>query len=376
MKLLYILNVANRVNNFSHTSMIAAKELGYEFHIAGNWGYKSHNELAADEQKYGIHIHQIDFERNPLSLKNYKAYKQLNKLFDKWDFDAVHCNTPIGGLLGRIVAKKNKVTPVLYQAHGFHFYKGAPILNWLIYYPIERILARLTDSIITINKEDYEFAKQFKLRNGGKVYYVPGVGIDTEKYLKITVDKNEKRKELGVPQNAELLLSVGDINVNKNHELIIKAMAALKNPDLHYCIAGKGNRQEYLEKLAEENELSANVHFLGYRKDVGELLAVSDVFCLPSLREGLPVSLMEAMATGLPCVASRVRGNTDLLDEGDGGFLCDCNDVNGFAEKISLLANDAELRQKMAQNNLDNVAQYDVKSISEKMKNIYTEVLK
>ena len=155
MKILYILNIAKKVNNFSYTSMIAAKECGLQFHIAGNWSYSDASERENDEKKYGIRIHQIDFVRNPYSLKNRKAYKQLLSLCKQESFDVIHCNTPIGGFLGRIVGNKCNVHKIIYQVHGFHFYKGAPIINWILYYPIEKWLARKTDIIITINKEDF-----------------------------------------------------------------------------------------------------------------------------------------------------------------------------------------------------------------------------
>ena len=133
MKMLYILNVAKRVNNFSYTSMLAAQECGYDFHIAGNWSYKTKDELLEDEKKYGIHIHQIDFVRKPYSLKNRTAYRQLLTLCLKEQFDVIHCNTPIGGLLGRIVGHKCGIKTIIYQAHGFHFFKGASVINLLIY---------------------------------------------------------------------------------------------------------------------------------------------------------------------------------------------------------------------------------------------------
>ena len=159
-KLLYILNVATRVNNFSYTSMVAAQVLETEFHIAGNWSYGSDEERVADEKRCGIKIHQIDFIRTPYHPGNIKAYVQLKKLIQKEKYDGIHCNTPIGGVLGRIVGKKCKIEKMIYQAHGFHFYKGAPKKNWLLYYPVEKWLARYTDALITINQEDYEFAKR------------------------------------------------------------------------------------------------------------------------------------------------------------------------------------------------------------------------
>ena len=223
MKMLYILNTTNRVNNFSYSSMIAAQQLGVEFHIAGNWtGYSDNKEKEADEEKYGIRIHQIDFIRTPYDLRNIKAYKQLVQLMKREKFDVIHCNTPTGGVLGRLAGKKCKVRKIIYQAHGFHFYKGAPKKNWLIYYPIEKWLAKYTDALITINNEDYGLAKsKFQLRHNGKVYYVPGVRIDLSQYDLPDGIREKKRAELGLKETDIVLISSGELNENKNNQIII-----------------------------------------------------------------------------------------------------------------------------------------------------------
>ncbi len=375
MKLLYILNIAKRVNDFSHTSMLAAKELGYEFHIAGNWSYASDEERIADEQKYGIKIHQIDFVRAPYHPGNQKAYKQLKELVLKEKYDAIHCNTPIGGVLGRIVGKKCKVGKVIYQAHGFHFYKGAPALNWMIYYPIEKWLARHTDAIITINKEDFEFAKEnLKLRGNGKTYYVPGVGIDLAKYSGIHISREKKRMELGIPNDAVVLISAGDLNSNKNNKIIISAMSELNKDEIYYILCGTGETKEDLKKQADAAGLSEKVIFLGYRNDINELYKAADCFVMPSLREGLSRAIMEAMASGLPCIVSRIRGNVDILDNEQGGYLVLPNDVHGFVDSIRSIADNYKTRKEMSEYNLDKIKSLDYSVISEKTKHVYIDV--
>ena len=372
MKILYILNVANRVNNFCMTSLIAAKKLNIEYHIAGNWGYENDSELKQDEKKHDIRIHQVDFNRSPFSLKNRKAYQQLKEIVSRENFDAIHCNTPIGGLLGRLVGKKYKVKNTTYQAHGFHFYKGAPKKNWLLYYPVEKWLARYTDAIITINKEDYELAKtKLKLRKNGKVYYVPGVGIDTAQYTLPAKVREEKRTELGIPHEAFLLISVGELNKNKNNSVIISAMEKLQNKNIHYILCGVGEKQAELQDQADKAGLHNNVHFLGYRNDVKELYQAADCFVMPSFREGLSRSIMEAMASGLPCVVSKIRGNTDLIDGTDGGYLCETTDVSAYAEKLNLLANDKALREKMGRNNLITIKKFSTETVTEEIRKIY-----
>ena len=354
--------------------MLAAQELGMEFHIAGNWSYLSEAEKLADEERYGIKIHQIDFIRAPYHPKNKKAHNQLKDLVKREKYDAIHCNTPIGGVLGRIVGKQCKVKKVIYQVHGFHFYKGAPRKNWLLYYPIERWLSRHTDALITINHEDYELAKsKFKLRNGGNIYYVPGVGIDTAQYAFDSETREKKRAELNIPEDAFVLVSVGELNTNKNNRVIISAMEKLNKSNLHYVLCGVGDQELNLKNQAAKSGLQDNVHFLGYRTDVKEIYAMADCFVMPSFREGLSRSIMEAMASGLPCVVSKIRGNVDLVKDGEGGFLCDASDADAFADAINKLS-DNDICSSMALYNKERIEDFGIEAVVQSVKDIYQEV--
>lgn len=322
---------------------------------------------------HGIKMNEIPFVRSPYNLKNLHAYKTLCNLIKEKNFDTIFCHEPVGGAMGRIAGHKYNCK-VIYTAHGFHFYKGAPLLNWLLYYPVEKWLARYTDALITINREDYELAKRkMKLRNGGKVYYVPGVGVDLEKFSKTTIDKKTKRSELGIPDDAVLLLSVGELNHNKNHETVIRAIADM---NVYYIIAGQGELHQHLEDLIDSLNLRDRVKLLGFRGDVKELYEAADIFVFPSFREGLSVSVMEAMASGLPCVASKIRGNTDLLENTGGGFLCDPHNASEFADKIELLAANVQLREKMGRTNLMTIQKFSTETVIQEMQNIYaTELL-
>lgn len=370
-KMLYILNIANRVNNFSYTSMKAAQELGFDYHIAGNWKYANDQERIEDEKKYGIHIYQIDFVRTPYHPGNIKAYKQLKEIVEKEKFDVIHCNTPIGGVVGRLLGKTCKVPTVIYQAHGFHFYKGAPALNWLIYYPIEKWLAHKTDALITINQEDYQRAQAFKLRGNGKVYYVPGVGIDIEKYKPRDEVRNQKRAELGVSEDDIVVISAGDLIERKNYSASIKAIAGTVNETVHYFICGEGPQREQLEKLSAESGADKRIHFLGYRTDMKELLQASDIFLFTTLQEGLPRSMMEAMASGLPCIASNIRGNTDLLIDGKNGFLVAPDDIETISRRIDQLSNDSELRRAMSLANIQRMHEFDTDAATDALHEVY-----
>lgn len=377
IKLLYILNVADRVNNFSYTSMLAAQKLGIEFHIAGNWSYASDREKKADEERYGIKIHQIDFVRAPYHPGNIKAYKQLKALAEKEQYDIIHCNTPIGGVLGRIIGKQLNVQKVIYQAHGFHFYKGAPKVNWIIYYPIEKLLAKYTDALITINKEDFEFAKaKMRLRGNGKVYYIPGVGIDTDFYTVNGEINKELRKELGLSDNDFAVISVGRLEPNKNTETLIKAMSVLKNENVKLIVCGDGEQRGYLEKLSERLGTEKSVTFLGTVSNLQEIYRAVDALASSSYREGLSRTVMEAMASGLPCVISKIRGNTDLIENGKGGFLCEPTDFKAYSEAITVLLQDASLRESMKNENLKRIKEFNIPTVVGETEKIYSEAVK
>lgn len=369
-KILFISNISNRITNFSIPSIVAAQSLGYEFHMAANYlGFKD------DESKYNVTIHHIDINRNPLSIQNIKACKQLMALIRKEEFDVIHCNTPIGGVLGRVCGKKAKVPKIIYTAHGFHFYKGAPLVNRTLFKWAEMWMAHYTDAIITMNKEDYKAAKRFRIRNKGKVYFIPGVGVNTKLYQVDFVDKNELKNSLGLKKEDIVLIAMGDIIQRKNYASSIKAIAKVKNKKLHFLICGKGPEQENLQNLAKELNISDQIHFLGFRTDIKELLNIADIFLFTTYQEGLPRSMMEAMSAGLPCIASNVRGNIDLIENGKGGFLRNPDDIDGFAQAINLLAEDIDLREKMKVSNMHTIKKFDVENVKNEMKKIYKKEL-
>lgn len=373
--LLYITNIAGKrmSHGFAGSAIEAAKSLELSFYAVADRAQATPDDIKADEEKYGIHLLHIPLCRSPFSFQNIKAYNQLCDIIRENKIDYIHCNTPVGGLLGRLAGKKCGVKKIIYQAHGFHFYKGAPKKNWLLYYPIEKWLAHYTDALITINQEDYEAAKKFKLRNGGKVYYVPGVGIDLSKYQNVNNDSGRAklRAELGLDENATVCISMGDLIPRKNYGVAISAIGRLqeKYHNLHYIICGKGQELEILKALAKGCGVETKVHFLGFRSDIKDLLKAADVFLFTSLQEGLPRSTMEAMASGLPIACSRIRGNTDLINEGKGGVLFDPKNVDEIATALDkLLSSDMEA---MSRYNLDRIHDFSLDTASAKIAEVY-----
>ena len=375
-KILFISNISNRITTFVKASIAAAHSLDLDFYQAANWNDAEPMQIDKDEKEYNIKIKNVPISRNPLSKANLIAYKELVGFIKKENIDYIHCNTPTGGILGRLAGKKCKVKKVIYQAHGFHFYKGAPKKNWLAYYPVEKWLAHHTDALITINSEDFELAKtKLKLRRNGKVYYVPGVGIDTTQYALSAKAREEKRIELKLAENDVALISMGDLIERKNYDTAIRAIAEANNPALQYFICGKGPEEENLKALAECLGVSEQIHFLGFRSDIKELLAAVDIFLFTTKQEGLPRSMMEAMASGLPCVASKIRGNTDLLEGTDGGYLCETIDVSAYAEALNHLANDKILREAMGRNNLITIQKFSIETVNEEIRKVYESEL-
>ncbi|MDK0799568.1 glycosyltransferase family 4 protein [Clostridium perfringens] len=369
-KALIITNLTRRLKAGHFTMINPLIELGYEVHWAANF-----KEYDDELDKAPIKLINIDFERNPYNLKNIKAFLQLNNILKEGNYDLVHCNSPIGGALGRLCSSRNNVKNIIYTAHGFHFFKGAPLINNIIYKNIERYLAKKTDLLITINNEDYESSKNFKLRNGkGKKIIINGMGIDTQFYKNVNVNRNKKRKSLGINIDDIVCISTGDLIKRKNYEVAIKAIAKCECSNIKFLICGDGILKESLMKLCLDLGVQDKVIFLGFRNDIDELLKISDIFLFSTKQEGLARSLMEAMASGISVIASDIRGNNDLIIDGKNGFLVEYNDYNGFAHKIDLLANDVELRNKFINFNLNLINKYDFKSVEKDMKVIYKEI--
>lgn len=366
-RVLMLASVASMIDQFNMPNIALLQRLGYDVDVACNFieGNTCSDERIADLkrrlQNMNVRCYQIDFARNVKHMRqNMKALRQVEKLMKQGQYAFCHCHSPIGGVVARIAAHRTK-TKVIYTAHGFHFYKGAPIRNWLIYYPIEKVLSKWTDVLITINHEDYERAKKrFCAKN---IYYLPGIGIDLEKFHVGSVEtKEKKRQELGLHTNDIFLLSVGELSDRKNHVVVIEAMKHLvqNHPQLKYFICGQGEKQQELQQLIHNYHLEDHVKLLGFRTDVVELCQAADVFVFPSKQEGLPVALMEAMACGAPVVCSRIRGNTELVDDGVNGYLVGIYKSEEYVQSIEKIMQwkNTEQTFKIEQYNCTRIQQF------------------
>ena len=337
-KMLMAATVPSMIGCFNMNNIHLLQDMGYEVHVACNfkdtsiWTRERTKAFIDELKSIGVRKHQVDFSRSPKDIKSIrKSFAQIQSLLKSHYYAFVHCHTPMAGLICRISCYRNHVK-VIYTAHGFHFYNGAPLVNWLVYYPIEKGLSYITDTLITINKEDYKLAKN-KLHAKHTVY-IPGVGVDIEKYADVKIDRGQKRAELDIGIEDIMLLSVGELNKNKNHRTVVEALSQVQQHDtkqIHYCIAGIGELQDDLQEMA--SRLGVNLHLLGFRNDIPELLKAADVFLLPSFREGLNVSLIEAIASGLPCIVSNIRGNRDAI-RGIRSIMVDPESVEDWSEAI------------------------------------------
>lgn len=334
------------------------------------------------DTKPGLHldipgnVYNIPFSRSPFGLENIKAYCMLKKIINTGEYDVIHCNTPVGGILTRIAANKRRKegkTRVIYEAHGFHFFAGGPRWNWFLWYPLEKWFSRFTSVLITINKMDYSLAcRKFHTK---KIIHIPGVGLNLSQFENAE-KKLDLRSEFHLPVDSRIVFSVGELNRNKNHQAIIRAIACLNDPMVHYFIVGNGPLEDELKYLAQKLGVESNIHFLGYRRDVPSLLKNADVYALPSLREGLGMSSIEAMSSGLPIVTSNRHGINDYSENGVTGFKYDPMNYKGFAEGIRSILSDDQLRQKMSNHNIEVSRQFTVEKSMERLCEIYREILK
>jgi glycosyltransferase involved in cell wall biosynthesis len=356
------------------------KSMNCEVHIISNIVFGSSmseekiNNHIKSLQNEGIIIHHIPFTRRSI-IQNIKALQKYRTILAKEKYDVIHCHTETGGILTRLAKPKklNAITQIIYTPHGFEFYRGAPFKNWLIYYPIERWIVSNFDVMISINKEDFSLAKKMNVKHNK---YIPGVGININRFSHAKVNKLNKRNEFKIGHDTTVLVSVGELYPWKNHESVIYALEKLKYKDIVYLVCGIGKLENYLHKLTVKLNVEDRVIFAGYRTDIPEILKIADIFVFPSLHEGLPLSIMEAMASGLPCIVSNVRGNIDLIEDGKGGRIVEPRDIEGYVDAIDFLISTPNLREKMGVYNRKDSCKYSVEEVNNLMACIYKDALK
>lgn len=367
-KILYVTTIATTINAFliPHIEMLIKK--GYKVDCACFIDKDIDKKLI----ELGVEIYNIPFNRNPLDMKNLKAYKQLLKIQFENEYDIIHVHTPVASVYGRLLKIKFPKLKTIYTAHGFHFYKGAPKKKWFIFYNIEKLMSKFTDVLITMNNEDYEVAaNKFKSK---KVFNVNGVGVDMDKYMCREDIDLEMRKSLGLQEDDVVITVIAELSHRKNQWQLIYSVEKLKNKykNIKVLLVGEGNKYDSIESYIKEKKLEDNIKLLGFRSDINKILGATDIVGLFSYHEGLPRNLMEAMVAKKPIICTNIRGNNDLVKDKENGLLVDINDTKATIEAIEKLYKSKNLRQQMGQRGFNIIKQnYSLEKVLNQMEVLY-----
>lgn len=340
-KILLVATVQSHICQFHKPLVKMLHDHGCEVHVAARDNLAEKNGLKLD---FVDQIYNIPFERSPLNKRNISAYRQLQEIINQGQYDVVHTNTPVGGVLGRLAARNVRETgcKVFYTAHGFHFFKGGSKKNWVLYYPLEKFMCRYTDTLITITEEDHQLASQkFNVNTA----HIHGIGANTQKYyVRSKEECADIRRKLGYSENDKIILCTGELNPNKNQITAIRAMKGIveKYPNTKLLLAGNGSTYDELINEAKTLGLSNHVELLGYRTDLERFVSIADVILSCSKREGLPVNIIEGMLCGKPVVASVNRGHKELVSENNTGYLTNALDIEQISACCVDLINDSD----------------------------------
>lgn len=381
---LIITTVSGFLEKFEKNNVKILQDMGYTIHYAANMNEQQYpfdvDRLKAD----GVILHHIDIEKSPyMVLNNSKAYRQLRKIIEDNSITLIHCHNPVGGFVGRCVARKfrKRGMKVIYTAHGFHFYKGAPFINRTAYKGVERLMARNTDTLIVINDEDYQYSKTLKLRKGGQVYKIPGVGLDLEKFKPYSAEEiNKRRKELDIAADEHMIVTVGELNENKNQYVILEAVAKLiaekpQEVKIKCFICGEGFYSDKIDNWIREMKLEGYVVKCGYQRDVRKIIGCADAFVFPSKREGLGMAALEALAMGIPAIVSDNRGTREYIVDGKNGYVCQNNIAQEYVDNIKrVIAMTPEKRKTLNKNCRESAKSFDQSNTIEIMKEVYEKI--
>mgnify|MGYP003376391539 FL=1 len=368
---------------FEGENIALLQEMGYQVHYGANLREPAYLSDGERIRAKGVALHHLDIARSPYLLgENRRALEQVLELVKQRNICAIHCHTPVGGLVGRLAGRMSPLHPVVvYTAHGFHFYRGAPLYNRMAFYPVEWNLARYTDLLVTINQEDSRAARRLPLKRGGEVFRLPGVGLDRRRFSPLPPGERQAlRESLGLAPDDLFLLSLGELNLNKNHQVVLAALSLLqKTPQglagVRYGICGEGFARPRLEREIRERGLSQVVTLYGYQRDVIPFLGCADATVFPSRREGLGMAGLESLAMGVPVIAADNRGTREYMAFGKNGLIYPWDDPAGFARGIALLRGmDPARRGALSRRCAASAAPFDREHARAAMKEVYQEM--
>ena len=361
---------------FNQANIAALQSLGLQVELCANFengnGPEIHNQSFVEECEIrGIKTHSIPFARHSLT-GSLKCLSQLKELLSREQYDLVHTHTETGGLLLKLAHSEKRKSKFIFTPHGMSFWKGSSLKSQLVYRPLERWICSAMDMNIGMNMEEVENLEQWNKRTA---HYVHGVGLNVARMQNPSRSREQMREEFGLAESDKFIASIGELDDNKNHITVIKALATLGRKDFKYVVCGVGPNKDMLLAEAECTGLKENVILAGYRSDIPDVLNAADIFVFPSFHEGMPVSALEGMACSLPVVCSAIRGNVDVVKDGDNGYLFKPSDVDTLSRQIALLMDNEALRQQMGAKNKEIVREFSLEAVTEELKAIYSKVL-
>lgn len=378
MKALLLAAMGSVHRQHNKANIKALKEIGAIIYLAANFGTdtpreKNNTQFVDECKRDGINIIDIPFRRGGF-ITNIFQIPVLNKFLKREKFDIVHVHTETGGFMLRLscLIQSKCNTKFVYTPHGMSFWKGSSLKSQLVYRPLERWICSAMDMNLGMNMEEVENLKRWNKRTA---HYVHGVGLNVARMQNPARSREQMREEFGLTESDKFIASIGELDDNKNHITVIKALATLGRKDFKYVVCGVGPNKDMLLAEAEHMGLKENVILAGYRSDIPDVLNAADIFVFPSFHEGMPVSALEAMVCGLPIICSEIRGNVDIIREGDNGYLFQPSDVETLARKLEYLLDDAEKRKIMGLKNKENVKDFSLESVTEELIRIYKSVL-
>ena len=360
-KVLLVANVVKEhVLKFHVPTIRYLKEQGWTVDVAASG---EEDVPHCDHQFRGV------WKRTPFTLDTIRGIFQLRRIIDEGHYDIVYCHTPVGALVARLAAGKARAkgTKVVYFAHGFHFFTGAPLINWLVYFPMEWLLSWKTDLLIATNHEDYSrLLKRFPKRLNKA--HIASLGVD---FGRLDVEnrqqcRTDKRREWDIPEDALVLIYVAELIANKNQKMLLEMLQKVKEKrtDTYLVLVGPDHADGHVQRLAQQMGVADSVVFTGWRSDIGACLCAADIAVASSIREGLGLNIVESMYCGLPVVATNNRGHVSVIDDGVNGFLVQVGDSEKMAQRVLELAENSKMREQFAG---ANISEFGVDVITKKI---------
>ena len=374
MKVLQLTAIDFTVKKFLLPLVDEMEEQGYEVHVACH-----KEEIGKELDTKGYVIHHIPFSRNMNVFSHLKSLFLLISLIRKEKYSIIHTHTPVASLIGRLASKFARTPLTVYTAHGFYFHENMSKITYAIAYSIEKVWARLfSDYVFFQSVEDYQLAVEKKFKKPNRLVHINN-GVSSERFTPESYDRNIIREQNDL--NDKIVFTfIGRLVIEKGVRELIEAFSEIsknRNDVILMVIGGgvTGDRDgidiEYLIN-SQPPEAQEKIKLMGLRDDIPELLSASDVFVLPSYREGLPRSIIEAMAMGKPVIATNIRGCREQVFEGVNGYLYEAKSSSSLASAYEKMLSNDEVRVEMGRNSRELfLKEFDEKKVLERQMNVF-----